>query len=101
MSELKILDTGQALIVKGLSPKARFKLAEYIRANFSGELEETTEADMPGINVNVVSDVNGPLEEILETYPIRCTGLKNGELCACQIHEQIAKEYLEGVPNAK
>ena len=32
------------------------------------------------------------LDEISNTYPIRCTGLKNGSLCACQIIQEIVNE---------
>ena len=30
--------------------------------------------------------------EIRQTYAIKCTGLKNGELVACQLHQEIANE---------
>ena len=32
------------------------------------------------------------LDEISNTYPIRCTGLKNGSLCAYQIIQEIVNE---------
>jgi hypothetical protein len=41
------------------------------------------------------------VEEIKVTYPIRCSGLKAGELVACRLHEEIIKGLVPTVAEPK